>query len=81
MGTLVECATHLLLLARMPGPDSDSVCRGFASKLRSVPQRLRKSLTLDQGRNMARHELLTQKFSLQTCFADPHSLWQRRSNP
>ena len=29
---------------------------------------------------MARHELLAQKLSLQTYFADPHSPWQRRSN-
>ena len=33
-----------------------------------------------KGRKMARHELLAQKLSLQTYFADPHSPWQRGSN-
>lgn len=80
VGTLVERTTRLLLLARMPGLDSDSVCRGFADKLGRVPQPLRKSLTYDQGREMARHERLAQKLSLQTYFADPHSPWQRGSN-
>ena len=80
VGTLVERTTRLVLLARMAALDSDSVCRGFAGKLRRVPQPLRKSLTYDQGREMARHELLTQKLSLQTYFADPHSPWQRGSN-
>jgi IS30 family transposase len=80
VGTLVERTTRLVLLARMPGLDSNSVCRGFARKLARVPQPLRKSLTYDQGRELARHALLRQKLSLQTYFADPHSPWQRGSN-
>lgn len=80
VGTLVERTTRLVLLARMPGLDSDSVCLGFTRKLGRVPKALRKSLTYDQGREMARHERLAQKLSLQTYFADPHSPWQRGSN-
>lgn len=80
VGTLVERTTRLVILARMDALDSDSVCRGFERKLRPVPQILRKSLTYDQGREMARHERLRQKLSLHTYFADPHSPWQRGSN-
>jgi len=80
VGTLVERTTRLVVLARMDGLDSESVCRGFERKLRPVPQVLRKSLTYDQGREMARHERLRQKLSLHTYFADPHSPWQRGSN-
>lgn len=80
VGTLVERTTRLVLLARMDGLDSNSVCHGFARKLRPVPQPLRKSLTYDQGRELARHELLRRTLSLQTYFADPHSPWQRGSN-
>ena len=47
VGTLVERATRLVVMARMDGLDSDSVCRGFERKLRLVPQVLRKSLTYD----------------------------------
>jgi len=48
--------------------------------LQSIPQPLRKSMTYDQGREMARHELLTKKLKLQVYFADPHSPWQRGTN-
>jgi len=80
VGTLVERTTRLVLLARMPALDSRSVCQGFARKLAPVPAALRKSLTYDQGREMARHELLGKRLRLQTYFADPHSPWQRGSN-
>jgi transposase, IS30 family len=80
VGSLVERTTRLVVLARMPGLDSRSVCRGFARKLQTIPQPLRKSLTYDQGREMARHEMLGKKFRLQIYFADPHSPWQRGSN-
>jgi len=80
VGTVVERSTRLVLLARIPGLDSRSVVQGFARKLRSMPQPLRKSMTYDQGREMARHELLSKKLKLQVYFADPHSPWQRGTN-
>ena len=80
VGTLVERSTRLVLLARLPGLDSRSVVQGFARKLQGVPQPLRKSMTYDQGREMARHELLSKKLRLDIYFADPHSPWQRGTN-
>lgn len=80
VGTLVERTTRLVLLARMPGLDSRSVVQGFARKLAGLPQPLRKSMTYDQGREMARHELLRKQLKLQVYFADPHSPWQRGTN-
>jgi IS30 family transposase len=80
VGSLVERTTRLVLLARMPGLDSRSVVQGFARKLQRIPQPLRKSMTYDQGREMARHELLSKKLRLDVYFADPHSPWQRGTN-
>ena len=80
VGSLVERTTRLVLLARLPGLDSRSVVQGFARKLARVPQPLRKSMTYDQGREMARHELLSAKLQLRVYFADPHSPWQRGTN-
>ena len=80
VGSLVERKTRLVVLARMPGLDSRSVVQGFARKLRTIPEPLRQSMTYDQGREMARHELLSRKLRLQIYFADPHSPWQRGSN-
>jgi transposase, IS30 family len=80
VGSLVERTTRLVLLARLPGLDSRSVVQGFARKLSRVPKPLRRSMTYDQGREMARHELLSSKLQLRVYFADPHSPWQRGTN-
>jgi IS30 family transposase len=80
VGSLVERTTRLVLLARITALDSRSVVQGFARKLQRIPQPLRKSMTYDQGREMARHELLSTKLRLTVYFADPHSPWQRGTN-
>ena len=80
VGTLVERTTRLVILARMEGTDAVSAREGFTRKLRHVPAPLRKTLTYDQGKEMAEHERLAQRLALQVFFADPHSPWQRGTN-
>jgi len=80
VGTLVERTTRLVLLARMDGTDATSAYRGFTKKLRHVPAPLRKTLTYDRGKEMAEHERLAHRLSIQVFFADPHSPWQRGTN-
>jgi len=80
VGTLVERTTRLVLLARMDGTDAASAYRGFTKKLRQVPAPLRKTLTYDRGKEMAEHEQLAQRLSIQIFFADPHAPWQRGTN-
>ena len=80
VGTLVERTTRLVLLARMDGTDARSACEGFTKKLRHVPALLRKTLTYDRGKEMARHEWLARRLKIQVFFADPYSPWQRGTN-
>ncbi len=80
VGTLVERTTRLVLLARMDGTDAASAYQGFTKKLRHVPTPLRKTLTYDRGKEMAEHERLAHRLSIQVFFADPHSPWQRGTN-
>jgi transposase, IS30 family len=80
VGTLVERSTRVVILVRLPGLDSHSVVQGFARKLRGIPQPMRKSMTYDQGREMAQHGRLRKRLRLQVYFADPHSPWQRGTN-
>ena len=53
---------------------------GFTRRLRTPPARLRKTLTYDQGKEMARHIDLAKLLHLPLYFADPHSPWQRPHN-
>ena len=80
VGTLVERTTRLVLLARMDGTDAASAYRGFTKTLRHVPAPLRKTLTYNQGKEMAEHERLAHRLSIQVFFADPHSPWQQGTN-
>ena len=80
VGTLVERTSRYVILARMDGCGADAALEDFARKLRRVPACVRKTLTYDQGKEMARHEELARRVRIRVYFADPHSPWQRPSN-
>jgi IS30 family transposase len=80
VGTLVERKSRFLLLAKVDGVDAEAVLQGFTRRLRTLPPSVRKTLTYDQGKEMARHQELAERLHLRVYFADPHSPWQRPSN-
>lgn len=80
VGTLVERTSCYVIMARMDGTGADAALDAFSRKFRRVPACIRKTLTYDQGKEMARHEELARRVSIQVYFADPHSPWQRPSN-
>ena len=80
VGTLVERATRKVLLVKLPSRKSDLAASAFSGALMALPAELRRTLTYDQGKEMARHERLTEITGMRVFFADPHSPWQRGSN-
>jgi IS30 family transposase len=80
IGTLVERTTRFVVLVRMPTRKADVVASAFAGALNAVPASLRKTLTYDQGKEMAQHERLALSTGMRIFFADPHAPWQRGSN-
>jgi len=64
----------------MEGTDPRRTRQGFTKKLRHVLALLRKTLTDDRGKEMAEHERLAQRLSIQVFFADPYSPWPRGTN-
>ncbi len=80
VGTLVERTSRYIMLAKLDGSDAHSTLQGFTRRLRSVPESLRKTLTYDQGTEMALHQTLAKRLKIDIFFCDPHSPWQRASN-
>jgi IS30 family transposase len=80
VGTLVERTSRYVMLVKLDGFGSMPVLEGFTKRLRRIPASLRKTLTYDQGAEMAQHETLAKRLHMDVFFCDPHSPWQRGSN-
>lgn len=80
VGTMVERVSRYVMLARMDNSGADAALAGFSRRLREVPPSLRKTLTYDQGTEMAKHQVLSKRLRMDIYFCDPHSPWQRGSN-
>jgi IS30 family transposase len=82
IGTLIERQTRYLMLVFVPNgrPTAEAVCYGVASALHALPEGLRRTLTWDQGIELAAHRDITDRTGAQVYFCDAHSPWQRASN-
>lgn len=79
--TLVERATRYVMLGALPESRvSEQVTDVLTTLMRRLPAELRKTLTWDQGSEMAQHATFTLATDCQVFFCDPHSPWQRGSN-
>lgn len=79
--TLVERTTGYVLLGRVPyDRTADRVAIILSQLVTQLPAQLWRSLTWDQGVEMAGHASFSIKTGVPVFFADPHSPWQRGSN-
>ncbi len=77
IGTLVERQTRLVLLVPLKKKDAVSVREAFAQTIQRLPGQLAKSLTYDQGSEMADHKRFTLQTRMRVYFCHPHSPWER----
>ena len=81
IGTLVERSTRYVMLLHLPdGKTSADVRDALIRSLGTLPAQLRRTLTRDQGKEMARHREFSLATDMAVYFCDPHSPWQRGSN-
>jgi IS30 family transposase len=79
--TLVERKTRHVMLGALPNSRvSEEVIDVLIGLMRRLPEQMRKTLTWDQGAEMAKHADFTLATNCQVYFCDPHSPWQRGSN-
>jgi IS30 family transposase len=96
IGTLVERTSRFTMLLHLPPPEcpqprvkngppvsghgAEAVRDAITSQMLTLPEQLRRSLTWDQGAELAQHPQLRIDTGLQVYFCDPRSPWQRGSN-
>jgi IS30 family transposase len=81
IGTLVERASRFTMLVHLPGRHTaEAFYEAIVPVIESLPVQLRRSLTWDNGKEMAQHRKITIATGLDIYFADPQSPWQRGSN-
>jgi IS30 family transposase len=81
IGTLVERSTRFVLLIHLPGRlTAQAFDDAIVPTLNKLPTELKRSLTWDNGKEMALHHRITMATGMQIYFADPRSPWQRGSN-
>jgi len=80
-GTLVERTTGFLLLIALPDDrQAVTVAEALQRQVQTLPEQLCKSITWDQGSEMAAHVAFTIATDIAVYFCDPHAPWQRGSN-
>lgn len=81
IATVFDRASRHLWLADLPeGHGADATLAALVETLERIPQELRRTLTWDQGREMARWADLAELCGIDIYFAQPHSPWQRPTN-
>jgi IS30 family transposase len=81
IGTLVERTTGFVVLLHLPGDHTAAtLADAISAKIPEIPEILRRSLTWDQGSEMALHTKITEATGLPIYFCDPHTPWQRGTN-
>ncbi len=79
IGTLVDRASRFTILVHLPGrrQTAEAVRDALVAALAALPAELRRSLTWDQGKEMALHADITRALGMPVFFCDPHAPWQR----
>jgi IS30 family transposase len=81
IGTLVERSSRYVMLVHLPdGRTAENVRVALTRQLSKLPAELRRTLTWDQGKEMAEHARFSVDTKIDVFFCDPHSPWQRGSN-
>lgn len=80
IGTIVERKTRTVILVKLKGKDANTVRKAFEREFRTLPKQMKKTMTYDQGYEMAEHKLFTKNTRMKVYFCHPASPWERGTN-
>ena len=80
IGTIVERKTRYTLIVKLESKKAGEVAKEFSKILNKLNPIYKKSMTYDNGIEMARHEKITENTGMKIYFAHPYSSWERGTN-
>lgn len=80
IGTIVERKTRFTLILKLNSKKAEEIAEVFSKMLNKLNNIYKKSMTYDNGIEMARHEKITQNTGMAIYFAHPYSSWERGTN-
>ncbi|WP_456438497.1 IS30 family transposase [Psychroserpens sp.] len=80
IGTIVERKSRFTIIVKLESKKADEVAKMFSKKLNQLQPIFKKTMTYDNGIEMARHEKITQNTGMKIYFAHPYSSWERGTN-
>jgi IS30 family transposase len=80
IGTIVERKTRFTLIIKLESKKAGEVANEFSKILNKLNPIYKKSMTYDNGIEMARHEIITKNTGIKIYFAHPYSSWERGTN-
>lgn len=80
LNTLVERKSRLVLITKLPRKGAAETNKAIITRLKKLPAGGRKTLTLDNGTENAKHEQLSARLGIKCYFAHPYASWERGTN-
>jgi IS30 family transposase len=80
LNSLVERKSRLLFLTKLKRKSAELTTDTVIRRLHDLPEKARRTLTLDNGTENAQHEVITDAIGMQCYFARPYASWQRGTN-
>lgn len=80
IATLVERKTRFVYILKLESKTSVSVTKEIAKKMNRLKPQLRRTMTHDNGMEMANHKWLENNTGMNIYFANPYSSWERGTN-
>lgn len=80
IGTIVERKSRFTLIVKLKSKKAEEIAKMFSRILNKLNPVVKKTMTYDNGIEMAKHEIITQKTAVKIYFAHPYSSWERGTN-
>jgi Transposase and inactivated derivatives, IS30 family len=77
LSVIVERKTRYVMIERLLSYDANTVRKSIERRFKSIEPELRKSITVDQGKEMSEHEILARNIKMKVYFCNPHSPWEK----